>query len=166
LTCPLTFGEAPVTPKKKINQGEQLLDDSDSALEDGEELKEDSDDSGSNEEEDSDGNDAEKEAEQEAAKIDEMKRYAEDNGIQLIFEKKEEPKKKDDDEPWKMTPELLAKLQIEDDRRFMEKMKKYIPPPLEILKKQYTTDEPVRTGFNQGLLPIKIKNNFEHGRVQ
>lgn len=93
-----------------------------------------------------------------------MKQYAQDNGIDLVIEKKESPKKKDDDEPWKITPELLAKLQKEDDRRFMEKMKKYIPPPLEILKKQYTTNEAVRTGFNQGLLPIKIKNNVEHQR--
>jgi hypothetical protein len=67
--------------------------------------------------------------------------------------------------PWKMTPELLARIHAEDDARFMEKMKKYIPPPLEILKKQYTTDEPVRTGFNQGLLPVKIKNNVEYART-
>mgnify|MGYP006176536625 CR=1 FL=1 len=123
-----------MTPKKKVDHGEQFIEDSDSA----EELKEDSDDSGSNEDEDSDGNEAEKEAEQEAekeaAKIEEMKQFAEDNGIELTFEKKEEPKDKEVI-PWKMTPELLAKLQIEDDKRFMEKMKKYIPPPLEILKK-------------------------------
>jgi hypothetical protein len=43
---------------------------------------------------------------------------------------------------------MLSKMLIEDDKRFMENMKKYIPPPLELLKKQYTNNEPVRTGFN------------------
>lgn len=159
---PLNFAEAPVTPKKKkFDAGEeQLIDDSDSA----EELKEESDaeDSASNEDEESE-NEAEKEAEAEKKKIEEMKQFAEDNGISLTFEK--EKPKVEEKKPWKMTPELLARIHAEDDARFMEKMKKYIPPPLEILKKQYTTDEPVRTGFNQGLLPIKIKNNVEHGRT-
>ena len=36
-----------------------------------------------------------------------------------------------------------------------------IPPALELLKKKYTNKEPVRTGFNEGLLPIQVKNNFE-----
>lgn len=159
---PLNFAEAPVTPKKKkFDAGEeQLIDDSDSA----EELKEESDaeDSASNDEEESE-NEVEKEAEAEKKKIDEMKRFAEENGISLTFEK--EKPKVEEKKPWTMTPELLARIHAEDDARFMEKMKKYIPPPLEILKKQYTTDEPVRTGFNQGLLPIKIKNNVEHGRT-
>ena len=159
---PLNFAEAPVTPKKKkFDAGEeQLIDDSDSA----EELKEESDaeDSASNEDEESE-NEAEKEAEAEKKKVDEMKQFAEDNGISLTFEK--EKPKVEEKKPWKMTPELLARIHAEDDARFMEKMKKYIPPPLEILKKQYTTDEPVRTGFNQGLLPIKIKNNVEYTRT-
>jgi hypothetical protein len=51
-----------------------------------------------------------------------------------------------------------------DDKRFMENMKKYIPPPLEILRKEYTNNEPVRTGFNMGLIPVKIKNSVEQGR--
>jgi hypothetical protein len=41
----------------------------------------------------------------------------------------------------------------------------YVPPPLEILTRKYTNKEPVKTGFNQGLLPIKIKNNFEKERA-
>ena len=129
---PLNFAEAPVTPKKKqFDCGEeQLIDDSDSA----EELKEESDaeESASNEDEDSE-NEAEKEAEAEKKKIDEMKQFAEDNGISLTFEK--EKPKVEEKKPWKMTPELLARIHAEDDARFMEKMKKYIPPPLEILKK-------------------------------
>jgi hypothetical protein len=162
---PLNFAEAPVTPKKKkFDSGEeQLIDDSDSA----EELKEESDaeDSASNEDEESE-NEAEKEAvaaEAAKKKLEEMKQFAEDNGISLTFEK--EKPKVEAKKPWKMTPELLARIHAEDDARFMEKMKKYIPPPLEILKKQYTTDEPVRTGFNQGLLPVKIKNNVEYART-
>lgn len=159
---PLNFAEAPVTPKKKkFDSGEeQLIDDSDSA----EELKEESDaeDSASNEDEESE-TEAEKEAEAAKKKLEEMKQFAEDNGISLTFEK--EKPKVEEKKPWKMTPELLARIHAEDDARFMEKMKKYIPPPLEILKKQYTTDEPVRTGFNQGLLPVKIKNNVEYART-
>jgi hypothetical protein len=41
----------------------------------------------------------------------------------------------------------------------------YVPPPLEILHRKYTNKEPVRTGFNQGLLPVKIKNNYEAVRA-
>jgi len=81
----------------------------------------------------------------------------------LTFEK--EKPKVEEKKPWKMTPELLARIHAEDDARFMEKMKKYIPPPLEILKKITNNVEVVRTGFNQGLLPIKIKNNIEVGRA-
>lgn len=41
----------------------------------------------------------------------------------------------------------------------------YIPPPLEILSRKYTNKEPVRTGFNQGLLPNKIQHNIEIKRA-
>ena len=58
---------------------------------------------------------------------------------------------------------MLDKFQKEDQERMMKEM--YVPPPLEILKRTYPNREPVRTGFNQGLLPIKIKNNFEWGRA-
>ena len=50
-----------------------------------------------------------------------------------------------------------------DRERFVKEM--YVPPPLEILTRKYTNKEPVRTGFNQGLLPVKIKNNFEKERA-
>ena len=41
----------------------------------------------------------------------------------------------------------------------------YVPPPLEILRRKFTNKEPIRTGFNQGLLPISIKNNVELRRA-
>ena len=41
----------------------------------------------------------------------------------------------------------------------------YVPPPLEILRRKYTNKEPIRTGFNQGLLPINIRNNVELKRA-
>lgn len=42
----------------------------------------------------------------------------------------------------------------------------YVPPPLELLKKKYTNREPIRTGFNEGLLPAHVKNNYEIKRTQ
>ena len=94
-----------------------------------------------------------------------MKEFAEANGITLQFEKKQVEARMDaEEEKVVMTQvsinfydflikcffiqEMLSKMLIEDDKRFMENMKKYIPPPLELLKKQYTNNEPVRTGFN------------------
>ena len=52
---------------------------------------------------------------------------------------------------------------------FEEKRKKCImenlvPPPLEIMTRKYVNKEPVRTGFNQGLLNVDIRNNFETAR--
>jgi hypothetical protein len=44
-----------------------------------------------------------------------------------------------------------------------KEMKEFIPPPCEILEKQYGDNEPLRTGFNQGLIPISIKDNCERG---
>lgn len=40
-----------------------------------------------------------------------------------------------------------------------------LPPPLELLKKKYTNREPIRTGFNEGLLPVHVKNNYEMKRT-
>lgn len=62
---------------------------------------------------------------------------------------------------FKITKEILDKQQKEDEARFLKKMQKLVPPPLELLKKKYTNREPIRTGFNEGLLPIQVKNNFE-----
>jgi hypothetical protein len=39
-----------------------------------------------------------------------------------------------------------------------------IPPPLDILTKKYAVNEPLRTGFNQGLIPVGIKHNVENQR--
>jgi hypothetical protein len=36
-----------------------------------------------------------------------------------------------------------------------------VPPAFEILHRKFTNEEPVRTGFNQGMLHVKIKNNIE-----
>ncbi len=41
----------------------------------------------------------------------------------------------------------------------------YRPPALEILEKKHVNKEPVRTGFNQGLIPLFIKNNYESNRM-
>lgn len=40
----------------------------------------------------------------------------------------------------------------------------FIPPPIDLMRKQYENNEPVRSGFNQSFLPIRIKDNVEHGR--
>jgi len=40
----------------------------------------------------------------------------------------------------------------------------YKPPPCELLAKRYTNDEGIRTGFNQGFIPYKIKDNVERGK--
>lgn len=40
----------------------------------------------------------------------------------------------------------------------------YVPPPLEIFFKKNFVKEPVRTGFNQGMIPVNIKYNFEAKR--
>ena len=39
----------------------------------------------------------------------------------------------------------------------------FIPPPIDLMAKQYDNNEPVRSGFNQSFLPIRIKDNIEHG---
>jgi len=39
-----------------------------------------------------------------------------------------------------------------------------VPPALEIMTRKFVNKEPVRTGFNEGLIPIEIKNNFEKVR--
>lgn len=58
---------------------------------------------------------------------------------------------------------MLDEQQKLDQLRFQKNM--YVPPPLEILSRKYTNKEPVRTGFNQGLIPIKIRNNVEYSRA-
>lgn len=49
---------------------------------------------------------------------------------------------------------MLDEQQKKDHERMWKDV--YIPPPLEILSRKFTNKEPVRTGFNQGLLPNKI----------
>ena len=41
-----------------------------------------------------------------------------------------------------------------------------LPKAEELLKKKYSNREPIRTGFNEGLLPIHVKNNYEIKRAQ
>jgi hypothetical protein len=57
---------------------------------------------------------------------------------------------------------MLEEMKKKDLKNLLASM--YVPPPLEILKRVFINKEPVKTGFNMGLLPIKIKNNFELGR--
>ena len=64
---------------------------------------------------------------------------------------------------FKITKELLDEQEKIDTQKFLKRM--YVPPPLELLKKKYTNREPIRTGFNSGLLPIHVKNNFEAKRT-
>lgn len=63
---------------------------------------------------------------------------------------------------FKVTKEILDEQEKIDRERLIKEM--YIPPPLEILTRKFVNNEPVRTGFNQGLIPISIKNNYEVGR--
>ena len=39
-----------------------------------------------------------------------------------------------------------------------------VPPALEIMTRKFVNKEPIRTGFNEGLIPVEIKNNFEKVR--
>lgn len=64
---------------------------------------------------------------------------------------------------FKVTKALLDEQEKRDQKRFLERV--YVPPPLELLRKKYTNKEPVLTGFNQGLLPLELKNNFEAKRT-
>lgn len=91
-----------------------------------------------------------------------MKKFAEQNGFNLEFENKKEEDIMDYYERaanFKMTKEFLDAQEKIDTQKFLKRM--YVPPPLELLKKKYTNKEPIRTGFNEGLLPIHVKNNFE-----
>jgi hypothetical protein len=80
-----------------------------------------------------------------------MKAFAAKNGFDLIEEKKDTPPRKKGS---RITKEMLDAQQKKDHERMWKDV--YIPPPLEILSRKYTNKEPVRTGFNQGLLPNKI----------
>ena len=98
-----------------------------------------------------------------------MRKFAEQNGFKLEFDKKQQ---KEDEymllyekaKNFTITKELLDEQQKIDEQNFLKKM--FVPPPLELLKKKYTNREPIRTGFNEGLLPIHVKNNFEVKRYQ
>ena len=98
-TCPLEhniLGDSnPTTPtkKKENTESEQMIDDSESENENDEPKSDDSDDN-----EDDSENEAEKEA-----KVQEMKEFAEANGITLEFEKKKEETPNYDAEPFVMT---------------------------------------------------------------
>ena len=59
----------------------------------------------------------------------------------------------------KKRAQIQKKIKEEKDKMMKET---FIPPPMEILRKKFIVREPVRTGFNQGLIPIKIKHNVEN----
>ena len=63
---------------------------------------------------------------------------------------------------FRMTKEYLDEQQRLDELKLLNNMD--VPPPLELLRKTYTNKEPVRTGFNQGLLQVELKNNYESKR--
>ena len=62
----------------------------------------------------------------------------------------------------KITPEMMKERRR---RLLIEAMPRYVPPALELMKRNYYDKEPVRTGFNQGLLQVTVKNNYEAKRV-
>jgi hypothetical protein len=88
--------------------------------------------------------------------IEEIRAFAIANGFDVQIEE-EKPKR------GVITKERLDAQQKIDEAEFIKSM--YVPPPLEILHRKYTNKEPVRTGFNQGLLSINIKNNIEPVRA-
>ena len=51
-----------------------------------------------------------------------------------------------------------------EEKRKKNIMENLVPPPLAIMTRRYENKEPVRTGFNQGLLNVDIRNNFEAAR--
>jgi hypothetical protein len=99
----------------------------------------------------------EKDAEMKRKEIEEIKAFAIANGFDVQIEEEKEKK------PFKITKEILDAQQKLDEEEFIKNM--YVPPPLEILHRKYTNKEPVRTGFNQGLLTVNIKNNIEAVRA-
>lgn len=120
-----------------------------------------SDDSNSDDEEDDEA-EQERLAQQQKKELDDIKEFAAANGFD-VYQEKPKRKKSPTYEKFVLTKEILDEQQILDREKFIKEM--YVPPPLEILTRKYTNKEPVRTGFNQGLLPIKIKNNFETERA-
>ena len=99
--------------------------------------------------------------------MQDIKDFAENNGFKISYG---EHKHKEDitdiyekAKNFRLTKEMLDEQEKIDTQKFLQKM--YVPPPLELLRKKYTNKEPVRTGFNQGLLPITIKNNYESKRT-
>lgn len=155
-----------VTPTKKDelnqidneNEEDELIanEESDADKQSDESIKQSSSDEDTEEDDEAIQAQLQKDKEEEVRKMHE---YAKANGFDItIDEKKEEPRKR-----FIVTKEMLDEQQKKDRERMIKEM--YVPPPLEILRRKYTNKEPIRTGFNQGLLPISIKNNVELKRA-
>lgn len=92
--------------------------------------------------------------------VNKMKEFAARNGFEIIDEKK--TKFFDHYEAlqnFQVTPEWIEARQRE---AFIAN---FVPPPLELLQRKFTNKEPIRTGFNQGLLEIDLRNNWESKRT-
>ena len=48
---------------------------------------------------------------------------------------------------------------------FLESLEEAVTPAVDILRRNNNEKEPVRTGFNMGMLQYQIKNNFEKERA-
>ena len=153
-TCPVTLqheDEYPVTPKKKSEEDDELLlDASDSDQED----------SASEQSEDE-----EKAEKAKAEELEKMKEFAAANGFELTIEDKEKDPRFTDGGVFRLTKEELEEFHRKDLQKAKDEMKNIMPVAEEIMTRKYTNLEPVRTGFNQSLLPLNIRNNFEIKRA-
>lgn len=84
-----------------------------------------------------------------------MMEFAKANGFDVTVEKDFDCED-ENERILKKRAEIEKKIKEEKEKMLKETM---ITPPLAILRKKFTNDEPIRTGFNQALLPIKIKHN-------
>lgn len=95
-----------------------------------------------------------------AAELAKMKDFADRNGFEIIDEKRTKFFDHYDAlTNFKVTKEWIAEKQRE---AFVAN---FVPPPLELLQRKFTNKEPIRTGFNQGLLEIGLLNNWESKRT-
>lgn len=94
--------------------------------------------------------------------LDAMIKFAEANGFDIQVDEDPNPDS-ETEEILKKRAAIESKIKEERERMMRES---FIPPPLELIKKKYTTNEPARTGFNEILIPIKIRNNYENFKSQ
>lgn len=128
--------------------------------------------------------DEEQQAKEAAAKkkeLEEIQAWAKANGFQVqveapepVIPKKSKKQAASENKPAETTeaPEPVRETTNEFVEALPEWKAKHIqnlidmPPPSELLRKANTVNEPIRTGFNQGFLPVTIKDNVEHGRYE